>query len=47
MASAKTEAHDHGTTRTSRCTWHLGQLMQQRKQADADSSYVASYIKRA
>jgi phosphoribosyl-ATP pyrophosphohydrolase/phosphoribosyl-AMP cyclohydrolase len=25
---------------------HLGQLMQQRKQADADSSYVASLYKK-
>lgn len=47
-ASAKTEAHDHGTRQEQvDVLAHLGQLMQQRKQADADSSYVASLYKRA
>ncbi|MCH2014549.1 bifunctional phosphoribosyl-AMP cyclohydrolase/phosphoribosyl-ATP diphosphatase HisIE [Acinetobacter ursingii] len=46
-ASAKTEAHDHGTRQEQvDVLAHLGQLMQQRKQADADSSYVASLYKK-
>ena len=44
---AKTEAHDHvQTTEQVDVLAHLGQLMQERKQAEADTSYVASLYKK-
>ncbi len=40
---AKAESHDHAhTTEQVDVLAHLGQLMQERKQAEADTSYVAS-----
>ena len=45
-ASAKTEAHDYVQTEQVDVLAHLGQLMQQRKTAEADSSYVASLYKK-
>ena len=45
---AKTESHDHAHTKEQvDVLAHLGQLMQERKQAEADTSYVASLYKRA
>lgn len=44
---AETEAHDHAhTTEQVDVLAHLGQLMQERKQAEADTSYVASLYKK-
>lgn len=44
---AKAEAHDHAqTTEQVGVLAHLGQLMQERKQAEADTSYVASLYKK-
>lgn len=44
---AKTEAHDHAhNTEQVDVLAHLGQLMQERKQAEADTSYVASLYKK-
>lgn len=44
---AKTEAHDHAhITEQVDVLAHLGQLMQERKQAEADTSYVASLYKK-
>lgn len=44
---AKAEAHDHvQTTEQVDVLAHLGQLMQERKQAEADTSYVASLYKK-
>lgn len=44
---AKTEAHVHvQTTEQVDVLAHLGQLMQERKQAEADTSYVASLYKK-
>ena len=45
-ASAKTEAHDYVQTEQVDVLAYLGQLMQQRKTAEADSSYVASLYKK-
>ena len=46
-SKAKTEAHDHThTTEQVDVLAHLGQLMQERKQAEADTSYVASLYKK-
>lgn len=45
--NAKTESHDHAhTTEQVDVLAHLGQLMQERKQAEADTSYVASLYKK-
>ena len=45
---AKAESHDHAhTTEQVDVLAHLGQLMQERKQAEADTSYVASLYKKA
>ncbi|HCA5308482.1 TPA: bifunctional phosphoribosyl-AMP cyclohydrolase/phosphoribosyl-ATP diphosphatase HisIE [Acinetobacter baumannii] len=45
--NAKTESHDHThTTEQVDVLAHLGQLMQERKQAEADTSYVASLYKK-
>jgi phosphoribosyl-ATP pyrophosphohydrolase/phosphoribosyl-AMP cyclohydrolase len=41
-ASAKTEAYDHGQSEQVDVLDYLGRLMQQRKSAEADSSYIAS-----
>ncbi|MBJ8436947.1 bifunctional phosphoribosyl-AMP cyclohydrolase/phosphoribosyl-ATP diphosphatase HisIE [Acinetobacter lactucae] len=44
---AKTESHDYAhTTEQVDVLAHLGQLMQERKQAEADTSYVASLYKK-
>ena len=44
---AKTESHDHAHTKEQvDVLAHLGQLMQERKQAEADTSYVASLYKK-
>ena len=43
---AKTEAHDHSQSEQVDVLSHLGQLMHQRKQAEADTSYVASLYKK-
>ncbi|WP_454667511.1 bifunctional phosphoribosyl-AMP cyclohydrolase/phosphoribosyl-ATP diphosphatase HisIE [Acinetobacter calcoaceticus] len=44
---AKIEAHDHAQiTEQVDVLAHLGQLMQERKQAEADTSYVASLYKK-
>ena len=44
---AKAEAHGHAqTTEQVDVLAHLGQLMQERKQAEADTSYVASLYKK-
>ncbi|GEA67563.1 bifunctional phosphoribosyl-AMP cyclohydrolase/phosphoribosyl-ATP diphosphatase HisIE [Acinetobacter pittii] len=44
---AKTEGHDHAhTAEQVDVLAHLGQLMQERKQAEADTSYVASLYKK-
>ncbi|MFV5631433.1 bifunctional phosphoribosyl-AMP cyclohydrolase/phosphoribosyl-ATP diphosphatase HisIE [Acinetobacter oleivorans] len=44
---AKTESHDQAhTTEQVDVLAHLGQLMQERKQAEADTSYVASLYKK-
>ena len=45
-ASAKVEAHDHGQAEQVDVLSHLGRLMQERKKAEADSSYVASLYKK-
>ena len=39
-ASAKVEAHDHGQAEQVDVLSHLGRLMQERKKAEADSSYT-------
>ena len=45
---AKAESDDHAhTTEQVDVLAHLGQLMQERKQAEADTSYVASLYKKA
>ena len=44
--SAKTEMHDHRQNEQVDVLSHLGQLMQQRKNAEADTSYVASLYKK-
>ena len=41
-APAKTETHDHGQSEQVDVLDYLGRLMQQRKSAEADSSYIAS-----
>lgn len=45
-ASAKTEVHDHSHSEQIDVLGYLGRLMQQRKNAEADSSYVASLYKK-
>ncbi|HQZ59655.1 MAG TPA: bifunctional phosphoribosyl-AMP cyclohydrolase/phosphoribosyl-ATP diphosphatase HisIE [Acinetobacter sp.] len=45
-ASAKVEAHDHGQSEQIEVLGYLGRLMQERKNAEADSSYVASLYKK-
>ncbi len=45
-ASAKVEAQDHTQAEQVDVLSHLGRLMQERKKAEADSSYVASLYKK-
>ncbi|ENV10822.1 phosphoribosyl-AMP cyclohydrolase [Acinetobacter higginsii] len=44
--AAKTEAHDHGQSEQVDVLSYLGRLMQQRKTAESDSSYIASLYKK-
>jgi phosphoribosyl-ATP pyrophosphohydrolase/phosphoribosyl-AMP cyclohydrolase len=45
-ASAKVETHDHNHSEQVDVLAYLGRLMQERKKAEADSSYVASLYKK-
>ncbi|MGR0305520.1 bifunctional phosphoribosyl-AMP cyclohydrolase/phosphoribosyl-ATP diphosphatase HisIE [Acinetobacter beijerinckii] len=45
-AAAKTETHDHNHSEQIDVLGYLGQLMQERKNAEADSSYIASLYKK-